>query len=68
MTFEAGVCRGGVSEMFAVFLIALLMLQGLEGAEEVCLFLNALAVTAENLQITILGRACDLRACMVMRL
>lgn len=46
MTFEAGVCRGGVSEMFAVFLIALLMLQGLEGAEEVCLFLNALAVTA----------------------
>lgn len=54
--------------MFAVFLIALLMLQGLEGAEEVCLFLNALAVTAENLQITILSRACDLRACMVMRL
>lgn len=36
-------CRGGVSEMLAVFLIAVLMLQGLEGAEEVCLFLNALA-------------------------
>lgn len=43
VTFEACVCRGEVSEMFAVFLIALLMLQGLEGAEE---FLNALAVTA----------------------
>lgn len=43
MTFEACVCREEVSEMFAVFLIALLMLQGLEGAEE---FLNALAVTA----------------------
>lgn len=43
MTFEACVCRGGISEMFAVFLIAVLMLQGLEGAEEVCLFFSALA-------------------------
>lgn len=45
MTFEACVCHEGVSEMFAEFLIAVLMLQGLEGAEEVCLFLNTLAVT-----------------------
>lgn len=45
VTFEACVCHEGVSEMFAEFLIAVLMLQGLEGAEEVCLFLNALAVT-----------------------